>query len=353
MKKIRVFITVVLYTLSIMYISLTDNHEMHEIAKAITTDTTFAETTNTASASRDKPTDTFVTTTSENVPVFFEYGNGRYAFPKEFYSDLSDIMEKYPHFNNYDISVAYSDIETGFSVMINPDNHYYSASLIKAPYILHIYELALENKANTSDIVVFEEQFRRNGTGVIKDMEPGKEFTIEELIGLSIKRSDNTAFAMLKNVFPENEFVGYMNSIGVDYYCNSGNMICAESAIDISREIYNFIEEGNPYSQNLYEYMTSTLHPMIYAGENSEIARKYGWYAGYFHDMAIIYDERPYTLAILTNFEDLEIGETEYQLFKDISALFYNYSGKLSPSDGNDDVIIIRTPKDEEKKDNH
>lgn len=342
MKKIRLISAVVIYIAYIISVNVITRYE----TPVMSTDTAISETT-VYSEEQPEITTTYMTVTSktetspyENRPAFL--CDDEESFPEGFYDDLTEIIERYPHFKEYDISVVYSDIETGFTVMINPDKHYYSASVIKAPYMLYIYELAEKGLTDISQTVVYKEEYKKGGTGVIRDMEPETEFSIEELIGYSLERSDNTAFFMLKNIYPEDDYRRYMWSIGIRHNEDLNNQICCESAMITAKEIYRFIGEKNAYSENLLRHMTSTLHPMIYAGENSVIARKYGWYLGYFHDMAIIYDERPYILAVMTDFKTLEIGETEYQLYKDISALFYNYSDRLY-SEETDKTINIYT----------
>ena len=293
------------------------------------------------------------TITSETVPVVTESVHA-YDFPTEFYEELNEIVEGYPHFDYYDISMAYYDIETGLSLLINPDKHYFSASVMKAPYMLYIYRLALAGEADLEEKLVYTEGFKREGTGVLKNMETDTEYTIEELIGYCLEESDNSAFAMLRKKFPEEGYTEYIKSLGITHEDDSKAFnqpqICGETALIFSKAIHDFIQEGNPYSENLHYHMTHSRNAMIYGGENSEVVRKYGWHGGYFHDMAIVYGERPYLLTIMTNLDLLEIEYREYCIFKDLSQLVAKYSGKLAEKDHDGDVVIITIPKLEENE---
>ena len=279
---------------------------------------------------------------------------GTYDMPPEFYSRLYDIAGSFAHFNYYDISLAYCDLETGFRIMLNPDTHYYSASVIKAPYMLYIYRLALAGKADLEKTLTYTEKYRREGTGALKNMEYGTEFTVEELIGYCLEESDNSAFAMLKELFPEDGYEQFAASLGEvhaeDAKAKGGPQICCVSALAFSRAIYDIIEEKNPYSENLYTHMTSSRNAMIYGGDGSEVVRKYGWYEGFFHDMAVVYGEKRYLLTIMTNLDLLEIDSREYGIFRDLSLLFAEYSASVTENENGGDTVIIKIPKWEENE---
>lgn len=279
---------------------------------------------------------------------------GTYDMPPEFYDRLYSIAGSLAHFNYYDISLAYCDLETGFRIMLNPDTHYYSASVIKAPYMLYIYRLALAGKADLEQKLTYTEKYRREGTGALKNMEYGTEFTVEELIGYCLEESDNSAFAMLKELFPEEGYEQFAASLGEvhaeDAKAKGGPQICCVSALAFSRAIYDFIEEKNPYSENLYTHMTSSRNAMIYGGDGSEVVRKYGWYEGFFHDMAIVYGEKRYLLTIMTNLDLLEIDSREYGIFRDLSLLFAEYSARVGETENGGDTVIIKMPKWEENE---
>lgn len=294
------------------------------------------------------PAETELTAAAETAPQVL----GTYDLPPEFYDRFYDITDSLAHFNYYDISLSYCDLETGFRIMLNPDKHYYSASVIKAPYMLYIYRLALAGKADLEQKLTYTEKYRREGTGELKNMEYGTEFTVEELIGYCLETSDNSAFAMLKELYPEDGYEKFAASIkGVhpeDAKAKGGPQICCESALAFSRAIYNFIGEGNPYSENLFTHMTNSRNAMIYGGDGSAVVRKYGWYEGFFHDMAIVYGEKNYLISIMTNLDLLEIDSREYGIFRDLSLLFAEYADSVAETENSGDTVIIKIPRWEE-----
>lgn len=295
---------------------------------------TAEETTSVTSETQTAPTEAVT-----EAPVSLAYD-----MPDEFYIRLEEIIEKYPHFELYDISLAYTDFGTGFTLMINPDKHYFSASVMKAPYMLYIYRLALDGAADLGQKLVYTENYFREGTGVLKDMEFGTEFTVEELIGYALEESDNAAFAMLRALYPEDGYTAFMESLGIGHEEDSRAFnqpqICCESSVILTRAIYDFIREGNEYSENLKYHMTHSRNAMILGGEGSEVVRKYGWYEGYFHDMAVILGENDYGLTIMTNFDLLPTNTREYRFFWDLSSLIAEFSGQLAESDENTDNMV-------------
>lgn len=317
---------------------------------AVTTDT---EETNVSEITHETTEKTELTVSESEVTeqVKSVYCN----MPDEFYTKLEEFIKNCPYFEYYDISLAYTDFETGFTLMINPENHYYSASVMKAPYMLYIYSLALDGKADLEQKLVYTEKYKKEGTGVLKNMEFGTEFTVEELIGYALEESDNGAFAMLRELYPEDGYTEFMKNLGVEHDDDSkafnGPQLCCETSLILSRAIYDFIVENNMYSENLKYHMTNSRNAMITAADGSEIMRKYGWYEGYFHDMAIILGERDYALTIMTNLDMLEIQPREYGIFIDLSALIAEFSGQLTETEENtENTVIINIEKQEVKE---
>ena len=204
------------------------------------------------------------------------------------------------------VSVFYKDLTDGDAYFYNAEQRYFIASLIKAPYVVYVYKsiMAMGDDYNPNQKYTYLESDYREGTGKIKNMEYGVSFTIDELISYAIRWSDNVAMDKLRKLFPVSGFTEYAAKIGLphtwDILSAVNGRICAQCAAVYLEDIYQFIEENNPYSQILKDHMLHTINKMIYAGH--PFARKYGWAEDSFHDMGIVYNpERPYLIAILSN----------------------------------------------------
>lgn len=271
-----------------------------------------------------------------------------YRLDDNFYIELDELLKSYPQLETNSISLEYEDIESGYTFEINPEIHYNIASVVKAPYCMYVYKCALDGKVDINQKITYEEKYCMEGTGVIKDMEFGEEFTVEELIGYAIEESDNSAYVMLRTVVPEEDFVEYSKTLGLIHeedYRLYDRQICCSSARIYLEAIYDFIEEDNIYSDNLKEHMLSTKNAMIRS--QFPVVRKYGWYKNNFHDTALIYAPKPYILTILSGFE--KVDDDTYQLFRDISDLIEKYSQDLIETDESiNEVTIITTRETEE-----
>ena len=87
------------------------------------------------------------------------------------------------------------------------------------------------------------------------------------------------------------------------------------------KEIYKYFETGSKYavwmrslmSRSKYGYLIADHYPGIV------VAHKYGWVIDSYHDMAVIYDEHPYILVIMTDYEDG--GATAARFFADVVSM--------------------------------
>ena len=261
---------------------------------------------------------TTVPTTTEPVRIMPEF-TGKYA-------ELDKLIWQYGE----GVSVFYKDLTDGEIYFYNPDRRYFIASVIKAPYAAYVYKCIIEQEKDYDPAkkYTYIESDYRDGTGKIKTMEYGTEFTLEELIYYAIRSSDNVAMDKIRKIYPAPGFIKYMTDRGIPHAGDiksavNGN-ICAQCAAVYLEFIYEFIEENNKYSQTLKEHMLNTVNKMIYSCH--PFVRKYGWTEDAFHDMGIVYNpEHPYLIAILSN-----RGGGNFPMFKNISLAIERYhDGKV------------------------
>ncbi|MCL2088158.1 MAG: class A beta-lactamase-related serine hydrolase [Oscillospiraceae bacterium] len=192
----------------------------------------------------------------------------------EFPENIDAIIAKHGD----SISVHYTDIANGRTYFWGQDRQYHIASIVKAPYALYIYRLALEGRADLGRVYTYEERHFIEGTGSIKDAEVGTQFTLEELLNLSLRKSDNIALRIIAEQFPSSGYLEFVKSLGIPHPEDVRNItngrICVRCAAVYIDAVYNFIEEDNLYSERLGKHMLSTTNAMIRA--NHPIARKYG-----------------------------------------------------------------------------
>ncbi len=263
----------------------------------------------------------------------------------------NEITEKY--FYEYPkISVYYEDLSTGFRYTYNASDVMYSASVVKAMYIVSLledvsaaYTAAEEARENPEDPLVFEDEkydiennkwvltnsAKKTGSGKIKDMDEGTEFTYLELVKYAITESDNTAFYELRRLFEYDSFYALASRLGVRSMAKSFNNLSAEDAGKFLRHIYEFVESGDRFGEILKEYMMSTKFNILIpsAVYPTKVAHKYGWDEEAYHDAGIVYDEKPYILVIMTDMDEAGDDTNDYikTIVKKIHKLHKNFYG--------------------------
>ncbi len=248
--------------------------------------------------------------------------------PTETEIDYEAMGYRYPT-----VSVSYRDLERGTTYAYGGDTVYFSASLIKAPYIYTLlYQIAQYNEIKAANPdndpqvgdTLSEEIWEKydlarkitvtkamiaNGSGKIKDMElppEGKEFTVLELIEYAIKVSDNTAFRVLRDEFGYDYFWAVSRKLGIKSVFESFNKMTANEACIYLAAIYDFAKEYPTEGGMLIALMKKANHQVLIpmAVKNPyNAAHKYGWDSASYHDMAIVYGDAPFAVCIMTDFD--------------------------------------------------
>jgi len=210
------------------------------------------------------------------------------------------------------LAVYYYDIENGYTFEYNGDVIFDSASIIKAPMALSILQAveADPEKYDLTEKIVYEESMYQKGSGSIKNSEIGKEYTFLELFEYMLDESDNVAFYQIKDKFGYSFLRAFATEHKLDSMRRTLAEISAKDAGKVMLEIYNYINGENEYSELVYESMCESSHTVLipYAVRSKTTIHKYGWDTDAYHDMAVVYDEHPYIVVVLSNFDQ---GGTE------------------------------------------
>ena len=280
----------------------------------------FASTTN--STKTTITTSGMTTTTTPDTTITTQ--TSEFSFTEEQSSTLDSLIQSY----GGNVSVAFYDINSGYTYSYNSEHVYFVASIIKAPFCLYILDLAEQNKTNLNHKIKYTDNFYAGGTGRLKDQPFGGYYSVDMLVEYAIRYSDNVALRMLKSHYSTDGFVSYAKNIGVQNIndiknINNGN-ITASDALVYMKEIYSFISSGTQNGRKLRTDMLNTSNPMICS--KYPVVRKYGWADGAFHDAAIIEAPNPYILVILSDHDD---GTTrDFSMFKTISTKIEAFTGQ-------------------------
>ncbi len=221
------------------------------------------------------------------------------------------------------VAFYYMDLQSGDIMEYNSEYVFYTASVIKEPYVLWtLMEIekaeeegyVKDTKFDVDRTFIYTEDKYKSGSGIIQNSEFGTAYTYYDLLKLTITYSDNVAFAELRNVFGRSGFNAFSESIGVK---NPQKKLYSANAREMGAyllETFKYFESDGKYSEALKSWMLGTNHRIMIpsAVRPTQVANKYGWDYGAYHDIAIVFDEHPYLLVIMT---ELENGSKDDNVF--------------------------------------
>lgn len=238
--------------------------------------------------------------------------------------NISKDLENLFNESNYNFAFKYKDLYTGFSISYNATQPIFGASTVKAPEAIYIYEKAEDKEINLEDTITYTSNYYSGGTGVLKNTNFNIDYNIHTLVGYSIMYSDNAAHLMLNNKYKSSNIYNFWKEKGTtEIYKNNtawGNISANDSTIYME-ELYNYYISNKKYSNELINYFYNSWKLISTPDSNIKIANKSGWSDTSLHDAAIVFDENPYTIVVLST-----RGYVDYEdFFNKASTLIYKF----------------------------
>ncbi len=229
----------------------------------------------------------------------------------------------------YACALYYVDLETGLSLTYNPDRWFAGASLVKAEYLMMIFEMIENGDVSYDDLYTYTSANKRGGTTKIpQDFKFGDKLTLKQIIEYVVWHSDNTGFNMLQvyvcSLLQLRPWA--MERYGTSFKYEGCNWLNARGVAECWKEIYQRYKAGD-------ENYTWYVELLLEANENKfirgglpkdaegnaiyDVAHKYGMDINASNDAAIVfYEDRPYFLCILTDY----IGINTQSFMNQVSA---------------------------------
>lgn len=224
---------------------------------------------------------------------------------------IVDELDDLYRINSRAFSFLYYDLFSGFTVEYNADKPIFTASTIKAPAMIYIYEMASQGKIDLNEELVYTSSFYRGGSGVLKNKPVNTSYTVEELLQYTIYESDNIAYSMLMNRYGRENIRDYWQEFGSEYLFTNNTIwgyMSANDALIYMKELYKFSKDNQEYGDRLLEHFKKARWKLITDKDGKyNTANKGGWSGTAIHDIAIVFDENPYVLVIMSN-----MGEGSY-----------------------------------------
>lgn len=224
---------------------------------------------------------------------------------------MNEINNYYNQSNDY-FSFLYRDIYTGFTVSYNQNQNIFTASTIKGPTDIYIYEMASLGKANLDDKITYTSGYYNTGTGILKNKAINTKYSVRTLLEYSTVYSDNAAHNMLMDKYGRNNMLNFWKEKGTTAIFTANNNWGITNAHDASiymQELYRFYVNNSKYGEPLMKNFMNA-NPKFIAGKNNYIvANKSGWSGTAIHDVSIVFADNPYIVVALSN-----LGETDYYM---------------------------------------
>lgn len=241
---------------------------------------------------------------------------------------ISGLEKMYSSNSNY-FSFLYQDLFSGFTISYNADAPIFTASTIKAPAMIYIYEMASLGKIDLNEKLLYTSKYYHGGSGILKNKSFNTSYTIEELIQYTIYESDNIAYKMLMDRYGQDNIYEFWNNKGTNYIFKLNTIwgyMSAKDALIYMKELYNFSKDNEEYGQKLLNHFKKAKWKMI-ADKNGDYntANKGGWSGKAIHDVAIVFDKNPYVLIIMSNTGDSSYSYLFSETSKRVGNLHFDY----------------------------
>jgi len=216
---------------------------------------------------------------------------------------IRDINNYYNEsYNNF--AFAYKDIYTGFTVTYNENQDIFTASTIKAPTDIYVYEMASMGKIDLEKELTYTPKQYVNGSGSIQHQKMYTKYKTRELLRLSTVYSDNIAHNILMDNYGRTNMLNFWTNLGTTaiFKQNSNwGRLNAHDALIYMSELYRFYNENDEYGNQLMNNFMNAVPKFIKGKNGYKVANKSGWTGSAIHDVSMIFADNPYIVVALSN----------------------------------------------------
>ncbi len=241
--------------------------------------------------------------------------------------DIADSIQKYIDKAKSNglanvVSVYFRDLSNGPYVNIDGGVSFVPGSLLKIPTAISVYRQAESDRSILDRKVTYkksqEDYDMLQHYGPPKRMEEGKQYTIEDLIGLMLTYSDNNAAVAIFGSLNSRQFIETYTDLGVERPTDDvagPYKITTKNFASFFRILYNASYLNQEYSEHLLSLLAqSPFTKGLVAGvpKGVVVAHKFGEKTmpdgtQQLHDCGIVYKQnQPYALCIMTQGKDFD-----------------------------------------------
>jgi len=241
---------------------------------------------------------------------------------------------------NGHVGIYLKDLGTGRVWEYNPDRLFPSASLIKLPIMVSMFEKIKSGALTLDTQIQLTRHDRRGGSGSLKWVREGTSLSVMEIIYKMITESDNTATHMLLDYAGIDYFQREFEKLGLIYTKIYPEGLSLASS-RVSRENYTTAREMAVLLERIYrgelidKNSSETMLDFLKQNKSRSRLRKglpIGWEIGHktgllrksCHDVGIVFSPRgDYIIAVLTS--DVPSYSSAKGFIAKVAKLTYEY----------------------------
>jgi beta-lactamase class A len=242
-----------------------------------------------------------------------------------------------------DVSVYFSDLNNDNEIEINGEAGFEPASLVKLPLMMEYFKRAENNPGVLTKTLVYDgkldwtldQNYRPQ-----KTLDPGKPYTVEELIYRMVVNSDNNAFRTLLTTADRQHLQAIHNNLGVQIVADTSGakLVTARSYAIFFKTLYNSSFLNQQMSEKALGFLSANEFRLgidATIPDSIQVASKFGERTSgeqgeikQLHDYGIVYyPNRPYLICIMTKGRDFlkltgVIREISKMVFEEFDARY-------------------------------
>ena len=261
------------------------------------------------------------------------------------------VDERRAHGTASAISVYFRDLNNGPWFGVGVSEKFSPASLLKVPLMIALFKEAESNPGLLGSTLTWDgaqDLNRHEHYQPSKPLTPGSH-SVEELVGLTITRSDNNAYMLLLNNFEQAKLIGVYRDLSMDvpYDFMGEDIISAKAYASFFRVLFNASYLSRAMSAKALELLSQTeFNEGLVAGvpPGIGIVHKFGERTlgkegeiKQLHDCGIVYyPMHPYLLCVMTrgrSFDELAgtLREVSRLAFNEVDRQFQKPPGDSPP----------------------
>ncbi|SHF85627.1 Beta-lactamase class A [Caldanaerobius fijiensis DSM 17918] len=271
-----------------------------------------------------------------------------YKISKPDYEPLKQKIAEYISANKLSAGIYFKDITTNTTFGINEDKMFVAASTIKVPIMLYLYTLAAEKKVDLNTKIAYDrEKDFESGAGILEYIaKQGDKYSLRTLANQAITTSDNIANRMIMRYLGKENIIKFMKDLGGQtVYPGGKNITTAKDLVTYMEAVIAFSKANPELGETFLNDMAHTVYnagiPALLP-DKLFIPHKEGDLDDVANDFGIVYCQRPYILAILTNKN--KNADTGFKHIANISKIIYDYQVNTGLNASNSGIKYVFNP---------